>query len=1236
MEVTTISTPGVEGLSAPAALPEKPALHGCTIVARNYLAQAEVLARSFRQHHPDSPFTILLVDELANRTPRHGGAEFLTLAEIGLAPGDEFRMPMIYDVTELSTAVKPWLLRKLHERGSPVVIYLDPDIEIFSPLHELAELARQHSIVLTPHVTEPIPRDNLRLSESDILGAGIYNLGFIAVGPGSDEFLTWWAARLRRESVIDPARMRFTDQRWIDFVPGLFRHYIVRDPGFNVAYWNLHSRKVAKNGAGYTVNGRPLRFFHYSGYDPESPHILSKHQGANPRINLSERAGVRELCDAYAQKLAAAGFRESKRHPYGFESLANGLRIDQRLRRIYREALERSERNGEAEPPSPFGPENEEEFLHWLNEPMTKAGAGVTRFMIAIHEEREDLQRAFPSPLAADALRFYTWFSQDAQVRELIHPALIPQELPPPPEESTPAPVTTRQSEGPLLNVAGYFRAELGIGEAARLLLRGLEAAGLPYQTVSCAETVSRQDHPFATRDGGGATSDINIVCVNADQTPIFAQTMGPEFYQGRYTIGVWFWEVEEFPSAFRPAFDHVDEVWVATEFMREVLAKVSPKPVHKFHLPLVRPNSPAALPAGPTGTDGRFTFLFSFDFMSILERKNPFGAIEAFKRAFAPNEGPVLLIKTINGNRTASDLERVRLAAADRPDIIVSDGYLSAAEKDALMARCDCYVSLHRSEGFGLTMAEAMSLGKPVIATGYSGNLEFMTPENSYLCSFEYTEVGPGSAPYPPDCRWAQPNLDEASAFMRQVYRQQEEARARGSRAATEIATRHSPAVAGRAISERIAAIRAQLAAAETQEASPKISETPPPPRRRPLLYRWVRSFLRHFFKEERDRIIRLEHQQESLRAAAGATATQQEASGRRETAALREMIEAQKEMVQSLATRLELLETITPTVAQIPALREALAQEAEQTRTLAHAQQHLQEGVEKRLDAVEAVASATHESAARQDHLLGILNDEVRNGATRLDEITTHFDAVPFMADPSILRTETSDGKEAIGYRRSDAEAAGDDLYLSFESIFRGSEEMIRERQRTYLDVLRDRRGPVVDLGCGRGEMLDLLREASITAVGVDTDAGMVKRARAKGNEVVHESALPFLRAQPDGSIGGIFCAQVIEHMPYKELLELLLLGRQKLEPGGPLVLETVNPHSHRALKTFWVDLTHNQPIFPEVLVALCRETGYGEAIVRFPCGRGDLQHDRAWEGEYAVIARNLPSSLPSAADS
>ena len=136
--------------------------------------------------------------------------------------------------------------------------------------------------------------------------------------------------------------------------------------------------------------------------------------------------------------------------------------------------------------------------------------------------------------------------------------------------------------------------------------------------------------------------------------------------------------------------------------------------------------------------------FLFMFDYVSVFERKNPLAVMRA-STAFFAGEGPVLVIKSVNGDLKPLDRERVRLAAADRPDVVFIDDYVTNGERNALMASADAYVSLHRSEGFGLTMAEAMTVGKPVIATGYSGNLDFMTEENSFLVHYKVGVVPPG-----------------------------------------------------------------------------------------------------------------------------------------------------------------------------------------------------------------------------------------------------------------------------------------------------------------------------------------------------------------------------------------------------------------------------------------------------------------------------------------------------------
>ncbi|MEP6809614.1 MAG: methyltransferase domain-containing protein [Chthoniobacterales bacterium] len=1240
-------------------------MRGCTIVARNYLAQARVLAASFIRQHPDSAFTILIVDDLTEDREKVDGLELLHLSDLALDEGEIYRMPMLYDVTEFSTAVKPWLLRRLLGDGADVVLYFDPDIEIFSPLDRLIELAREHSIVLTPHVTEPIPQDDRLLSESDILGAGIYNLGFIGVGPGSEAFLDWWASRLRRESVIDPGRMRFTDQRWIDFVPGLFRHFIVREPEFNVAYWNLHGRMVTQEESGYRVNGRPLCFFHYSGYSPKQPHILSKHQGVRPRILLSEQRAVRRLCDEYREKLLAAGFGDANQKPYAFEYLSNGLRLDQRIRRAYREALERFEKGMGTEPPSPFAPQNESAFLRWLNEPMGADAPGITRYILAVHNDRADLQAAFPDPVGAQAAAYYTWFLAQGLEQEHVHPSLFPPATAQASDHKNALTASLAGShQDSAINVAGYFRAELGIGEAARLLLAGLDAVDLPYQTVSCTETVSRQDHPFQERAGEAAPTDINIVCVNADQTPAFANKMGPDFFRGRYTIGLWFWEVEEFPAAFWTGFDFVDEIWVATEFVRKAVGKVSPKPVYKFHLPLVAPGGESI--RKESDTPKPFTFLFSFDFMSVLERKNPFGAIEAFQRAFQASEGPVLLIKTINGEKKPLDLERLKIAAQGRSDIAITDGYISAAEKDALMARCDCYVSLHRSEGYGLTMAEAMSLGKPVIATGYSGNLEFMTQENSYLCSFEFCEVGPDSAPYPSTARWAEPNLAEAAAFMRHVYLEQDEARARGRRAAEDIRKRHSPAVAGQAIAKRIASIRGSRLTSVSKATRP----TSPTRKHHSWVWRLFRRILLHFLKEERIRLTNLEAAADAFETgiARSTEALRRGAFNQQKTRSsgqnqgvdqsddrLQAIVSVQEQARENVANEACLRSSLEKRLQELAAALEVSRDEAKQDGELV---KDLGDALEKRLEELTSALEVSRGEAKQESELvkdlrasaehfretlsassetvenIAQMQRNIRDGLERrldvVEKTASHAEAglalreaAPFMANPDLLHFKTADGKSTIGYRGLGGKADGDDLYLGFENVFRGSEEMIRERQRFYLDFLRGHRGVVVDLGCGRGEMLDLLKESAIPALGVDLDPGMVARSRGKGHSVLEQGALPYLADQPDGSIGGIFCAQVIEHLAYEDLLQLLRLARKKLEPGGVLILETVNPHSPRALKTFWVDLTHNKPIFPEVLVTFCREMGYEEASVSFPNGKGEFEENRLWEGEYAVIA-------------
>jgi glycosyltransferase involved in cell wall biosynthesis len=797
-------------------------MNACTIIAGNYVAHARVLAESFLTHHPGGTFTVLVVDDEARQMPQDveldGRVEWWRLSDLPLDVAEIHRLAGIYEVTELATAVKPLFLQCLLRAHASVVIYLDPDIRIYGSMAWGGRLADIHGVVLTPHITEPFPDDGRGVDSLFVLAAGIYNLGFIAVAPSARPCLEWWWRQTRRRALIDVARQMFTDQRWADYMPSLFSHHLLKDPGYNVAYWNLHERRVTSELGRFYARNVPLRFFHFSGFDPQKPWVLSRHQGDRPRILLSESPELTALCDDYALALEHAGVRLASQRPYGWSHTADGIELTSRIRRLYWSAVMAAEQGQAPEPPDPFDSACPQAFTAWLNSPAEDGPQGWSRYLYALYQARPDVQAHFRDITGVDRPRLACWLRTDGVVQEHIPSSLLPPD--PGPGAIGPQSGEVHESLPPGVNVTGYFRSELGVGEAARLLLQAFEAADIAYATATQVAPQSRQQHSFDPHEAARALSfDVNVLCVNADATPGFARDAGSAFFAGRYTIGYWFWEVDPLPREMHAAFDHVDEVWTATDYVADIVRAASGgrKPVHTVPLALTTPavtpsitREQLELPAG------RFVFLFVFDFLSVMERKNPRGLIDAFCTAFAPGEGPVLLLKSINGHARVPDLERLRHAAAHRSDIFIRDGYVTAAEKNAMLAACDCYVSLHRAEGLGLTMAEAMALGTPVIATGYSGNRHFMSDENSWLVDYTVVPVCGECAPYPPEAVWAEPDLAHAARLMRMVYDDPRAAAARADRARADLAAHHGVDAAAAAVSARLSHIRLDRAAAE------------------------------------------------------------------------------------------------------------------------------------------------------------------------------------------------------------------------------------------------------------------------------------------------------------------------------------------------------------------------------------------------------------------------------------
>jgi SAM-dependent methyltransferase len=229
----------------------------------------------------------------------------------------------------------------------------------------------------------------------------------------------------------------------------------------------------------------------------------------------------------------------------------------------------------------------------------------------------------------------------------------------------------------------------------------------------------------------------------------------------------------------------------------------------------------------------------------------------------------------------------------------------------------------------------------------------------------------------------------------------------------------------------------------------------------------------------------------------------------------------------------------------------------------------------------------------------------------------------ALPFQAGDAVGVREVEVAGRVIGFDRPLEVGAGD-AYVAFEDAFRGDAGRVRDLQEVYRELLGPDASPVLELGCGRGELVALLRDAGLEVRGTDPDAGMVRACHERGlTDVRQADALEALRSEPDGSLGVVIAMQVIEHIPYGELMEVLALARAKLRAGGRLVVETVNPHAAHALKAFWVDPTHQHPLFPEVVLELCRVEGFAEGYFFFPNATGDAENDRFQASAYTVVA-------------
>jgi glycosyltransferase involved in cell wall biosynthesis len=679
-----------------------------------------------------------------------------------------------------AAAVPAALLAALHEQ--PAVAFLAPSVHVLAAIDDLVALADER-LVLVERPRGAAPADGLHPDERDLAHARRYASWALGASSAATAALEWWrdtawTALVEGDDLDADALLDRLAHRFGAIVPPL--------PSRFADWYSLGVDQLHDDGRTVHVHGHELAAVDLRGYDDHHPHRIDNRRPRPDRVTLAD---VPTLADAIARRPSLT--REDEQL-----SLPNGLRFDRIMQAAYHAALHDSRRDGERWPPDPS--DDAEGFVDWLRASPFPTTERVSRYLRHVYLSRPDLSRAFPEVPGRDTERFFAWANDHGRDEIPIPDAFIP------PRTIAAHPSLGRNASSTSVNLVGFLDASLGIGEVARRLGRALDAAGVVHADLAFT---ARRD-TASSFDARAVPHDTNIVCINPDSLVRFIEHAGESFVRDRYTIGVWFWETAELAPSMAWAFDLVDEVWAASEFVAQAIRARAPArvPVNLVRLPLLAPPTDPGFALADVGVVDRVpTFLASWDYQSVVDRKNPLAVIDAYRNAFTATDGTQLLLKSTNAQKRPDAHERVRFAVGRRRDIRIVDDVLTAERNASLLAHSSCVVSLHRSEGLGLNLADAIALGVPVIATRYGGNVDFMRDDDTFLVPYRLVDVGPDNHPYQSDAQWAEPDTAAAAQMMRTVVDNPTFANARTRHAQERLAEEFGIAPAAASVAERL-----------------------------------------------------------------------------------------------------------------------------------------------------------------------------------------------------------------------------------------------------------------------------------------------------------------------------------------------------------------------------------------------------------------------------------------------
>ena len=722
-----------------------------------------VARQSVEREHPEAVIRPVYSDGRLLTLPAEGS---IRPQNLQIGPVRYADLVLAWGPREAAWAALPWILEELVEPSvfaeGPVVVLSD-SVQVFGDLSGILNLASPGRPAARAAHVDPV---------ASLPWGGCLS-GCLAVCEADSELLTWWKSRtLGALSISEPSVEIERNWLWRDLPLGESLA-AVTDPSLRLAAETTHEIHVAGDSEGFTADAEPLVLIDMDGFDPTRPWWFAE-DGQTPHLRVSESPGLRNLTHLVAERLMTAGWNGSEQEVIGAVAAVD---MTPQIRSWYRTLLApvcaadpnlagpTASGGGRPDlPPNPYVSGQAAAFLEQLVSAAGAAVTGISNAADAVMAQRPDLQAAFPSVRWSDRAPFIQWMWAHGLNEGDSSLALLP-DFP-----RVVRSLAATDGERPFgVNLVGYLSGELGLGVAARRMITAIEAAGIPCATVSYDRTSSRQRQPAERVID--APYRYNLLLITPDQLPYFVEDVGLGFFADHYNIGLWYWETDVLTPRQISSFAWVDEVWGATKYLCDVFDAYDRVPVRYVPVPLVF-EDPQIIDGDRErlGLDDRFTVLFSFDFLSVVERKNPMGLIEAYCKAFEPTDGARLILKGINGEMFPDKLEQLLDVIADRPDIDLWDTYLSARDRLALVKLADCYASLHRSEGLGLTMAEAMALGTPVVATAYSGNLDFMDDTTALLVPGTEVLIGDGHL-YPADGHWMEPDLEVAAAHLRRLF---------------------------------------------------------------------------------------------------------------------------------------------------------------------------------------------------------------------------------------------------------------------------------------------------------------------------------------------------------------------------------------------------------------------------------------------------------------------------------